>query len=495
MTTRVLIAGFKHETNTFSVLPADLSAYRGRALYQDDEVSARLAGTRTEIAAFLDACDRHGWTAVHSVYADATPSGRVPKEAYEHVVGLITSALSERGPIDAVLLALHGSMVAEHTDDGEGELLARVRALVGPAVPVAVTLDLHANVSDRMAELANVLTSYRTYPHVDHYEIATEAADLVARTLAGEIRPQCTVARGEMLTGVDNGRTSAPGPMTEMLERSAELRAADPQLLSISINAGFPWADIHDAGPNAVVVSDGADPRHARTANGLVAEIWDSRHRTSVEPIGVAEAIERVGRHRGNGPIVIADTADNPGGGGYGDTTRLLRGMLDSRLENAAFATLYDPDAAQACVQAGVGAELSISIGGKMDPQRPEPIEVAGARVIEVTEGRFTLEGPMAAGTEVNLGPSAVLRIGGVDVVLASRRFQVYDRMFFLHAGIVPEERAVLGVKSSQHFRAAFGPSAAEVLVVDAGGGLTSGNLHELDFRRLRRPVFPLDLD
>ena len=494
MTKRVLLAGFKHETHTFSVLPADIPAYRARALYENDEVAAQLSGTRTEMAALLDACERFGWTPVHPIYADATPSGPVSREAYEYVAGRITTALVDQGPFDAVLLVLHGAMVAEHTDDGEGELLARIRNAVGPRTPVAATLDLHANVTERMAEQANILISYRTYPHVDHYEIATRTAELVARALAGEIRPQCSVARGNMLTGVDDGRTNVSGPMSEMLERARQLEA-DPQTLSVSINAGFAYADMPQTGPNVVVVSDGGQVRHTEMARALVGEIWESRHRVSVEPVGVPAAIERALRHRANRPLVMADAADNPGGGGYGDATALLRGMIEAQIEDAVFATLYDPETARVCVEAGTGAELSLNLGGKVDPSLSNPIQNITARVIQLTDGRFALEGPMAAGTQIDLGPTAVIRIGGIDVVVASRRFQTYDRMFFVHAGITPEERSVVVVKSQQHFRAAFGPMAAEVLVVDSGDGLTTDDLHQLKFNHLRRPIFPLDLD
>ena len=261
------------------------------------------------------------------------------------------------------------------------------------------------------------------------------------------------------------------------------------------VTGAFPWADIHDAGPNAVVVSNGRHPRHADTALALVGEMWESRHRVSVTPVTVAAAMERASRHHADRPLVIADSADNPGGGGYGDTTPLLRAMFAAELDNAAVATLYDPETAQLCARAGVGAELSLSLGGKLDPNRPDSIEVGTARVVGLTDGRFTLQGPMAAGTQVDLGPTAVIRVGGVEVVVATRRYQVYDQMYFRHAGIAPEERAVIAVKSSQHFRAAFAPLAAEVLVVDSGRGLTSDDLRALDYRRVRRPNYPLDLD
>jgi microcystin degradation protein MlrC len=495
MRPRVLIAGFKHETNTFSTLPTDLAAYRARKLFEGDEVAARLAGTRSEIAAFLDARDRHAWDVVHPIYADATPSGRVTREAFEYVSERIVACLQHQGPFDAVLLALHGAMVAEHHDDGEGALLARVREHVGTQVPVAVTLDLHANVTDRMARLADIMVSYRTYPHVDQYEIATEAADLLARTLAGELHPRCTVARGAMLDGADHGRTTAPGPMLEVLAHAERLRAQQPGVLSISINAGFPWADMHDAGPSAIMVHDsGLDRERAHAlAQALIDDIWASRHRSTVDTVTCEHALGTLTGAPG-APVVLADFADNPGGGGYGDATRLLGALCRAGLQRAAFATVYDPPAARACHAAGLGAELSLALGGKVDPRYGEPLPVTGS-VHALADGRFDLEGPMMAGTPVHMGASAVLRVAGVDIVLASARYQAYDRMFFRHLGIEPGACSVLGVKSAHHFRAAFAPIASRIEVVDDGGGLTSRNFAQLRYRNLRRPVYPLDLE
>lgn len=494
MRPRVLIAGFKHETNTFSTLPTDLAAYRARQFFEGAQVATQLAGTRSEIAAFLDASDRHGWDVIHPIYADATPSGRVTREAFEYVSERILGCLAHQGPFDAVLLALHGAMVAEHHDDGEGALLSRVREHVGAKVPIAVTLDLHANVTDRMARLADVMISYRTYPHVDQYEIATAAADLIARTLAGEVRPRCTLARGAMLNGADQGRTTAPGPMLEVLAH-AERLSGEPGVLSISINAGFPWADMRDAGPSAIIVHDESAPRAdmSALAQALIDDIWSSRHRSTVTTISSAQAMATITATPG-APVVLADAADNPGGGGYGDATRLLGAMCRAGLDGAAFATMYDPEAARACHAAGIGAELSLAVGGKVDPRYGEPLALTGS-VRALGDGRFDLEGPMLAGTPVRMGASAVLRVGNVDIVLASARYQAYDRMFFRHLGIEPGERSVLGVKSSHHFRAAFAPIASRIEVVDDGGGLTSRNLKELRYAHVRRPVYPLDMD
>ncbi len=494
MAKRILIAGFRHETNTFSKLPTDMAAFEARGLHRGAEIESAYRGTRTEAAAFFDACERYGWTPIPVVVADATPSGKVTRAAFESFTGEILAALDSEGPVDGMLLPLHGAMVTEHAEDGEGALLDAIREKTGPGLPIAATLDLHANVTAKMAEFADILVSYRTYPHIDQYEIATEAAELLARTLAGEIAPKCLVARGAMLDGVDHGRTTAPGPMTEVLESAAAF-AREPGVLSISINAGFPWADIVDAGPTAVVVGDGGSPRCSEIADALIREIWESRHRRTIETVSVAAAMAKVrAAGPGGGTVVIADYADNPGGGGYGDSVGLLGGMIEAQLEDAAFATLYDPEAAGICTQAGEGAEVALNLGGKVDPRFGAPLKITGT-VRRLTDGRLTFDGPMNAGVSVNMGPTAVLGVGGIDIVVTSGRFQVYDQQYFKHAGIDPATKSIVSVKSAQHFRAAFGPIAREILVVDDGGGLTSANFKELPYERLRRPIYPLDLD
>lgn len=496
--TRILVAGFKHETNTFCRLPADMAAYRSRALYLDDDVAQNLKGTKTEIAAYLDFCKTEGWEVRHPIHANATPSGPVTREMFDFVRDRILACIKTDGPFDAALLCLHGAMVCEHTEDGEGELLARIRTALGPDVPVAASLDLHANVTERMAEQADILLPYRTYPHIDQYEVATRVAELVKRTLAGRVKPVTTVRRGAMLDGVDHGRTTTPGPMTEVLA-SADKLLHQPGVLAAGICAGFPWADIHDAGPTALIVGDGLNanhgPAHGQLAETLVQEIWDKRRITTIETVDIATAMERVrAAPPSNKPIILADFADNPGGGGYGDATRLLKGMIDANLENAAFATIFDPVSAAICRDNGLGAIVHLQLGGRSDPILGEPLNVRGT-VKAVTNGRFRMEGPMTAGLGVDMGTTAVVSIGGIDVVVTSGRFQVYDRMYFRHARIDPLLKHVIAVKSAHHFRAAFQPIAQEVILVDGGGGLTSRNFKELPYQRLRRPIYPLDLD
>lgn len=492
MTRRVLIAGFKHETNTFSKLPTDLTAYRARALHYGDNIRTAYTGTNTEIAGFLDACKKYDWEPVLTVVADATPSGLVTREAYDEIAGCILKGIDEAGPLDAILLQLHGAMVAEGHEDAQGELLSQIRKRVGDDIPIGVTLDLHANITQEVADLATALVSYRTYPHIDQHETATKCADIIARTLAGEIAPKVWVARGAQLDGVDHGRTTAPGPMLDILEMADGL-IEKHGLLSASVNAGFPWADIPYVGPTVIVVADEGNNGAESSLKTLQDELWRTRETVTVALVSSNDAIAEARKTGASGkPFVIADFADNPGGGGYSDSTGLLRSMIEADLEDAVFSALYDPECVAACKAVGEGNEIELEIGGKCEPSLGEPIAVSGT-VTGLFEGKFKLEGPMSTGVGINLGDVAVLKVGNIDIVLSSNRAQNYDLQFFRAFGIEPTERSILGIKSAQHFRADYAPIASGIAVVDEGGGVTSHNFKSLDYKNVRRPIWPLD--
>ena len=494
MTARILIAGFKHETHSFSRLPTTLDDYRARALLYGAELD-QLRGTATEIAGFLDACDEYGWEPVNAVFADATPSGKVSRDAFDHVSDCIVKTAQECGPIDGMLLCLHGAMVCEHELDGEGALLRRIRQELGRDLTIAATHDLHANVSDEFASWVDILVSYRTYPHIDQYEVARQAGELMARALAGEITPRVRVARNSMIAGLDHGRTTSTGPMTELLDLAKAWTLEHRDLLSMSINAGFSRADTPETGPSVVMVTNGDCPAGNDLINESLDHIWSTRHVETVKTLTLDEVVEilRDGI-AGSGPVVIADYADNPGGGGYGDSTDLLRALLEAGITGIAFANMMDEETTRAAHEAGVGSMIDVQLGGKLGPEFGGPIAIK-ARVRALTDGRFQFEGPMLRGQHVDMGPTAVLEADGLEVVVTGKRFQSYDPMFFKHAGIEPTTRDIIVVKSAQHFRAAFGPLSRCVLVVDSGGGLTTDDLSKFSYQHIPRPAFPLDTD
>lgn len=492
MSRRILSAEISHETNTFSILPTTLPLYKARRYYRGQEIARTLSGTRSEIGAHLDAAKRYGWELVQPIAAAATPGGKTPAGDWAHLRGAVIDACQE-GLFDGVLLALHGAMVTEDQDDAEGDLLGHLRERLGPKIPIAITLDLHGNVTEAMARLANIVVAYRTYPHVDQYEVGMEAAGLLQRAMEGEIRPQALLVRGPQLDGCDYGRTQG-GPMSRILRKAEELQKREPGALAVAVCAGFVWADIPEAGPSVTITGDGEIPRYRAIAEKLQEKIWATRGQKTVGPVTLKEAMEQAKSVPSGGkPLVIADYTDNPGSGGYGDGINLLRAMVEARLPNAAFACIADPEAARQCVKAGRGAKVKVKLGAKIDPKAYGPPLLFEGIVENVSDGAYTCEGPMSKGVPFSLGPTAVLRNGGVRVVVATHNHQAYDLQVFRSQNIEPRDCSVLAVKSWHHFRAAFEPLSGGVLLADSGG-LASMDLSRFTYRKVRRPIYPLDM-
>ena len=494
MAYRVLVAQFMHETNTFSKLPTTLDDYRRRWLIEGEAMVPRFKGTRNEVGGYIDSVAKYGWQPVWGAAANATPSGTLTRETWETIRDMILAAARKAGKLDGICLSLHGAMVTATEDDAEGALLEALRGIVGPDVPIVSTLDLHANATERMARNANALVSYRTYPHIDGYERAVQAAALCQLAMEGKKKSRCLLLQPAMLEGADHGRTTQPGQMRDLLAK-ADIFEKEPGINVVSIQAGFTWADIPYTGPSvAVSYEASAEARAKAIARELIDDVWRRRDETVANTAyrtiadGIAEARAGVGK---KGPLVIADGTDNPGGGGYNDTTPVLQALLDARIENVGFGTIYDPAAVQQAMKASVGAEIDVVLGGHTDESMGKPVR-AKAVVKMLSDGFFKNDGPMNAGVETSMGPTAVLRIGGIDVVTISNRIQTIDLQVFLSQGIDPTAKSVLVVKSVQHFRAAYGPIAREIVLVDSGG-ICSPDISRLKFRKLRRPIWPLD--
>ena len=485
---RVLVAQVMHETNTFSVLPTDEDAYRRRYLVEGPAILEQFRATNTELGGFVEAAATHGWTLVPAIAANATPSGKVTASCWTRLREAVLAAV-DQGPVDGVCLAMHGAMVAEGEDDAEGAMLAALRARLGADVPIALTLDLHANVSDAMAAHANFILAYHTYPHVDQRERGLEAAGLVEAALQGRIASVCTAGRPASLDGCNHGRTQE-GPMVELLRRARAFER-EPGIHVVSVQAGFAWSDVPFAGPSVVVShAPNAAPRARAIVDELCGYIWETRAVTTV-PLLSLDAAMAEAVLPGSAPLVIADATDNPGGGGYADATNLLRAMLDAGVQNAAFASIVDPAAVAAGVAAGVGGTIRVDLGGHTDPRFGPPIACQGV-VRHLGDGAFVNTGPMWHGVAMSMGPTMVLGIDGVDVVVCTNRLQTTDLEAFRSQGIEPTAKAVLAVKSSHHFRASFAPIARKVLVVDSAA-LCSPDYRRFGFTKLRRPIWPLD--
>jgi len=468
---RVAIGGFQHETNTFAPSKATFDDFlRGRSwppLAQGDEIFERSAGLNVPIAGFIERMRKSTHQLLPTAWAGTSPSAHVTRDAFERVTQMILARLRAAAPVDAVYLDLHGAMVTEHLDDGEGELLARVRDAVGPQIPVVASLDLHANVTRRMVEHADALIAYRTYPHVDMAETGERTAHFLLARLDGLSRPHAALRPLPFLIPLQTQST--------MLEPAQSIYAQLSKLEgngidTLSFTPGFPAADFPECGPAAIAYgrSAAAASQTAEAVRAMIEKLegeFDTPVYTAEEGVRRAIAIAR----NATRPVILADTQDNPGAGGNSDTTGMLRALVGANAQRASIGLIVDAEAALAAHSVGVGGTIELGLGGRSNIAGDAPFYTRFT-VDQLSEGRFTCTGPFYRGVRMNLGPSACLRIGGVRIVVASDKPQLADQEMYRFIGIEPAREAVLVNKSSVHFRADFAPIAQEILVCKAPG-------------------------
>jgi len=489
---RVLLAQVLHETNPFSVRPADLTAFRQREYLEGSAVVEALRGTNTEMGGLIAGGEANGWELIPVIATEATPCGRVTASAWQHFRDKIVAAVRRHGPVDAVLLALHGAMVSEALDDADGAMAAAIRDAVGQGTLIGCTLDLHANVSEQLAKAVNIIVPFISYPHTDMGDRGEELAFLAAQALAGSGQWRSHVFRNPQLDGCDQGRSTGE-VMPELVAMAA--RAGSAGSVRVGICAGFPWADVAHAGPSVVVSGTVDRQEAAQRVEPLLARMWETRHRSSLLALSPVAACERACELSAAGRrVLIADFSDNPGGGGYGTTTALLSAMLESRGPPAVFAPICDGRAASACAQAGVGSAISIEVGADPDVTGSGPPLVLTGKVLRCGDVSFRAVGPMWANREMHLGVTALLACGTVEVVLTSYPLQVTEPGYLVAAGVEFERMRIVAIKSMQHFRAAFAPVVDDILFADSGG-LVSTDYQRFSYKALRRPIWPLDAE
>jgi microcystin degradation protein MlrC len=468
---RIAIGGFQHETNTFAPSKATFERFaRGEGwppLTQGGDLFDAVAGINIPIAGALSALRKANHRLVPTAWAAASPSAHVTEDAYERIAGMILEHLRAALPVDGVYLDLHGAMVAEHVDDGEGELLSRVRALVGRDVPIVASLDLHANVTRRMLENADAMVAYRTYPHVDMAETGERAAHLLLALLSGAARPHMSMRRIPFLIPLQTQCTTLE-PAQSIY--AALRRLEGGEVTTLSFTPAFPAADFPECGP--VVFAYSPDPQAAARAADALRDVVLAQESAFDCPVltpeeGVQRAMQ-IARSASR-PVVIADTQDNPGAGGNSDTTGMLRALVAADAQRAALGLMVDREAARIAHAAGHGATIEIPLGGKSGIPGDAPFH--GRFVVErLSDGKFTCKGPFYFGARMDLGPSACLRTGGVRVVVTCEKPQMADQEQYRFVGIEPTQQAILVNKSSVHFRADFAPIAQEIIVCKAPG-------------------------
>lgn len=487
---RIAIGALLFEGNTLSPVVTELQDFRNKYLEEGPALIPALRRSNTEAGGAIQVCELYP-DQVEIVPLMAThggAGGRVSAAAYGTLREMLLAPLRAAGPVDAVYLALHGSFIAEGTDDMEGDVLAEARAIVGPEVPIAVSCDLHGHITEKMMANVQILIGYRHYPHDDAFDTGRRCAGFLIRTLKGQIRPVTRVRKAPMIIPAQKQRTKSDGPMGQF-HATARAREWAGEVLAASYFPVQPWLDFEGLGFAAVVVTDD-DPQTAdRVALEMAQEAWLRRHDFEVPTVDPGEAIAQ-GLAIEGGPVVLADAADCVGGGASGDSAVVLEALIRYAPDARSTILIVDPETAQEARAAGEGARFRARIGNKLDASFGSPVE-AEVEVVRLFEGRFTYSGGLMGGVTADMGPSAVLRIGGCDVVIASYSSYEYADEQFRAAGIDPHSCKFVVVKNPMNYQQAY--DGAPAMLVLTTPGPTTPNLRLPDWQKMSRPMYPLD--
>ena len=487
---RIATGGIIHETSTCVDTRTTLDDFEhDRGIIRGEAMTERFRGTNVQTGGFIAAADDYGFDLVPLLRAEAFPGGLICREDYDAIKAELIERLEAAGPVDGVLLDLHGAMVVDGIDDGDGDVIAAIRNVVGPDVPIGVPQDLHGNHTKWRVEVADAIVGYDTFPHIDVADRGKEAGEIIARTIRGEIRPTMAICQLPMFWSSTCQVTGRP-PMNQVIERVHNMERRKG-VISMTVATGFPWADVPDAGSSVIAVTDNDQQLAQQLADELGDWIWENRQCWYSLPLPVRDALaegERTGRY----PIILADHVDNTGGGSPGDSTEVLRTFLEMELRDALLLYMVDENVAQQAHAAGVGSRVPISIGGKSSPVQGAPVK-GEAEVIALSDGAFAYDGPMFAGLTGSMGTSAWIKIDGVSVVVVCSRDQPFDQAFARSLGIDCAKMRYICVKSAAHFRAAFEPIAGSIHNVDAAG-IHTHDFSQLPHTKRTRRVFPVDI-
>jgi microcystin degradation protein MlrC len=479
---RVFSGSLATETNTFGPMPTSLASFRDRGYFPAGQYPDQLSLFAGPLWAARLRGREKGWDLVEGMVAGAQPSGITTRQAYETLRDELLGDLRAALPVDMVLLGLHGAMVADGYDDCEGDLLQRVRAMVGPDVVIGAELDPHNHLTEAMVGHADVLISFKEYPHTDILERGLELVDLCAAKREGRIHPVAVVVDCEMIVTIHTTHQPARG----FVDRLQSLEGKDG-VLSISITHGFAWGDVPGMGTQVLVYTDGDAAQAQALARQLADELIAMREALNVDFPDIDTSLDEALAFDG-GPVVLADSADNPGGGASGDSTFVLRRMVERGIRNAALGPLWDPVAARIAFDAGLGARLMLRIGGKIGPLSGDPIDLDCT--VKALKHDMVMTG--LAGTPMQMGDCALVEAAGIEIVLISLRNQAMGTDLFTQLGCDLAAKKIIVVKSSQHFYASFSKVAGRVIYVGAPGAVAR-DLSTLPYRNIRRPKWPLD--
>ena len=483
--TTIAISGIMHESNTFCETPTDYAAF-------SQTISRYLldawAETHHEMTGFIQGASQYNYTVYPTIMASAMPAGPVTDDAFDRLTEILIQHLKAAPKHEGLLLALHGAMVTESYPDGDGEVLRRLRDAFGRDLPIVVTLDQHVNVSEQMVAESTAIVIYKTTPHIDQRQRGLQAAQLMMRILEDGITPTQALGKPPMILNILYHVTSAE-PMHSILNAAKALEQ-DPNVLAASVGLGYPYADVHEVGPAAVVVTDN-NPRLAQEeADRLSDMLWGIHDQLTLDLPDAAQAVNQAISSEKH-PVILVEMGDNIGGGSPGDSTFILAELI--KQDASGFVVVvYDPEAVESCVQAGVGGDVSLQVGGKVDNMHGDPVSISG-KVRLIHDGQYIETEPRHGGQRYhNQGLTAVVTLGDSLVVLTSRRQTPFSLQQLYSLGIDPKSMQMIVVKAAVAYRAAYEPIAGEIIEVDTPG-LTAVNPLHFEYHNVRRPLFPLD--
>lgn len=482
---KVAIAGIFHETNSFAPVKTTIDDFKQDWAGDRDIFIEKYAGSRTSMGGALDALDQAGWQLTNATHFHAMPGGVVTDEALERCMDRLLASVDQSN--DGVLLILHGAMVAESCADVEAEVLRRVRAKIGDEIPIAVTLDLHANISTELIDLATIIVGFDTYPHVDYYERAVEAVQLLIATIKGEIRPTQVLARPGMLIVPEAMRTNE-GAMRELMSAAFQFEK-EGHVLNITVAGGFPYSDISIAGLSIIVTTNADKAQAEQIADHLAQMAYRMREKFRVSLHSFADAVKQC-LQLPPGPVVLAEGSDNIGAGGPADGTHLLREVL-SLSKQPSLIIIKDAEVVNHAFEHGIGSAFQMSVGGKSDALHGEPVELEG-HVQRLSDGVYQHEGAYQTGRWFDMGKTAVIEVGQVTLVVTEYRTPPRDPAQLKVLGIDPRDYRFIVAKSAVAWQTAYGDVAIADYALDTPGCCTA-NLHHFAYQHITRPIWPLD--
>ncbi len=485
---KTLIAMMKHETNTFSPIVTDWERFKEWGAHLGDEIPEIYKNTRMPIAAYMKIAKKLGSEIITPLAAEAMPSGKVTKDTFEYMSNLIIDSVKN---VDCILLDLHGAMVAEHLFDGEGELLYRIRSLK-PNIPIAVTCDLHCNLTQKMIDNSTALIGYKTYPHTDMYEVAEKVGLIVTNFINGKCKPIMQWKKTKILSQTLKQGTSDK-PMSELIKIVTNAEKED-NILAATVFGGFPMADIPDAGSSCVVVTNNDSLKGKKICNLITEKAWELKEDFIYKHTPLEEVVTKA-KNIDDGPIILLDHADNCGSGANQDVMRVIQEIIKQELNDVIVAAVWDPEAVKQMQKNGIGSYIELYLGGKTDMPsinlKGKPLKVKGT-VKTLTNGEWVVKGPMYTGVKVNMGHTAVLDTGKVQIVIVSNHHEPWDIGVFTSVGIQPQFHKYILLKSRIHYRAGFEKIPKHTLTLD-GEGVTTSDNNVLNFKNINRPIYPLD--